>query len=405
MGMGGAARPAFAALVLCQVMGALADNALLLAALGLLADRATAAWTAPALRVAYFLPCLVLAAWAGAVADAFAKPRVMLAALVLKLAGCALLLAGLHPVLAFGLMGLGAAPYGASRYGILPELLAPGELVGANAWIEGSTVLAILGGAGLGGWLLQRAHGWPRMDTPAMSATACVALLYALAVLAAALMPGRRPAAAHVAVSGPLWPRFLAAARLLRQDRQACLAMAVTCLFWAIAAALQFIVLRWAVDVLGLRLAEAAWLQVALGGGIIAGAVAAARLVGLADCRRLLPLGLAIGVLVALMLLVKDVFVTAAMLVAIGALSGMLLVPMNALLQARGSLLMPAGQSVAVQNFYENLAAVLALAGYGALTLLGMPLAAIIGGFAMLIVLATLALIGFERARGAARPA
>jgi LPLT family lysophospholipid transporter-like MFS transporter len=50
------------------------------------------------------------------------------------------------------------------------------------------------------------------------------------------------------------------------------------------------------------------------------------------------------------------------LLILIGGLSGFFVVPMNALLQHRGHILMGAGHSIAVQNFNENLS-ILAMTG------------------------------------------
>jgi hypothetical protein len=91
------ARRAFVPLLLAQWFGALADNALLIAAIGMLGERGAPAWMTPALRVCFYVSFVLLGAFAGALADAFAKSRVIVLVNLLKLAGCASLLAGLHP--------------------------------------------------------------------------------------------------------------------------------------------------------------------------------------------------------------------------------------------------------------------------------------------------------------------
>jgi LPLT family lysophospholipid transporter-like MFS transporter len=384
------ARRAFVPLLLAQFLGALADHALLIAAIGLLTERAAPGWMTPALRVAFYVTYVLLSPFAGAVADAFSKSRVILLTNALKLAGCALLLAGLHPLLAFGLIGLGASAHGPARYGILPELLPQAELVLANAWLEIATVSAILGGVAVGSVLLDPAFGLAALGTPAQVATTGTLLLFACAVAASFAIPRVR-ASAPQALRDParIAARFAAACATLWSDRAAGRSLVATSLFWAVAAVLQFIILRWGTDVLGLPLARAALLQAALGLGVIAGAVAAARFVPLDKALAVMPLGLAIGVLVVAMLAIATPASAAVMLVIIGMLSGMLLVPMNALLQDRGNALMHAGQSVSVQNLFENGGALVVLLVYGLLSTLNVSLTATIVGVGVFVIGAT----------------
>ena len=191
------ARRAFVPLLLAQFFGALADNALLIAAIGLLNERAAPAWMTPALRVCFYVSYVLLGAFAGAVADAFAKSRVIVLTNVLKLAGCALLLAVLHHLLAFALIGFGASAHAPARYGILPELLAQEQLVAANAWMEIATVGAMLGGVALGSVLVDPAFQMAFIGTPARSATAGTLLLFACAVAASLAVPPVRATAPH----------------------------------------------------------------------------------------------------------------------------------------------------------------------------------------------------------------
>ncbi|WP_426210114.1 lysophospholipid transporter LplT [Massilia sp. TWP1-3-3] len=386
------ARRTLAALVLAQFFGALADSALLIAAIGLLNERAAPAWMTPALRVCFYVSYVLLGAFAGAVADAFAKSRVIVLTNVLKLAGCALLLAGLHPLLAFALIGFGASAHAPARYGILPELLAQEQLVAANAWMEIATVGAMLGGVALGSVLVDPAFQMAFIGTPARSATAGTLLLFACAVAASLAVPPVRATAPH-ALRDParLVGRFVASCRTLWSDPGAGRSLAATSLFWAVAAVLQFLVLRWGTDVLGLPLARAALLQGALALGVIGGAVGAARLVPLHKALSVMPLGLGVGALIVLMPWVTTAPTAALVLAGIGLLAGLLLVPMNALLQERGNSLMHAGQSVAVQNFFENGAAFAVLLCYGLLSSTGVSLFASIAAVGVLVMAATMA--------------
>ena len=72
------------------------------------------------------------------------------------------------------------------------------------------------------------------------------------------------------------------------------------------------------------------------------------------------------GIIVIMMNFVTSAKVAVPLIVAIGALAGFFVVPMNALLQHRGHILMGAGHSIAVQNFNENMS-ILAMLGLYAL--------------------------------------
>jgi LPLT family lysophospholipid transporter-like MFS transporter len=370
-------RRALAAIIAAQFVGSLADNALLIVAIGLLAERQAAEWATPALRLFFYLSFVLTAAFAGAIADAFPKSRVLLATNLAKLGSCALLLAHLHPLAAYALVGLGAAAHSPARYGILPELLPAEDLVAANAGVEIATVLSILLGVALGGWLLH---------LPAARALGVIAFCYAMSVVCTCAIPKGR-AADPLALNDPraLFTTFARSFKTLWRDAEGQIALAVTSLFWAAAAVLQFVVLRWAQERLGLPLAQAALLQIAVALGMAGGAVAAARWVPLRRALTTLPVGICMGLLVLAMNWVGSVWLAAALLASMGAMAGLFVIPMNALLQHRGQALMHAGQSIAVQNFNENLASLVLLAVYGALVWAHAPLGAVIVAFGLLV--------------------
>jgi hypothetical protein len=82
---------------------------------------------------------------------------------------------------------------------------------------------------------------------------------------------------------------------------------------------------------------------------------------------RVIPLGMAMGVGVIVMIAVRDMWLAVPLLVLIGIFSGFFVVPMNALLQHRGHILMGAGHSIAVQNFNENLSILIMTSTYSVL--------------------------------------
>ena len=130
----------FYIIMAAQFCSSLADNALLICAIALLRDIHAPEWMTPMLKLFFFVSYVVLAAFVGAFADSMPKGRVMLITNTIKISGCLLMFVGVHPLVAYAVVGLGAAAYSPAKYGILTELLPPEKLVVANGWIEGLTV-------------------------------------------------------------------------------------------------------------------------------------------------------------------------------------------------------------------------------------------------------------------------
>ena len=357
----------FYTIMAAQFFSSLADNALLVAAIALLRQMSEAAWMTPALKQSFVVSYVVLAPIVGAFADSMPKGRVMLITNGIKIVGCALMLFAVHPLLAYAVVGLGAAAYSPAKYGILTELLPPEQLVVANGWIEGTTVGSIILGVLVGGALVS-----PRVstallgfdlpgldtgiDTPPEAAIAIIAVFYAIAATFNWYIPDtgvdhRTPSRNPIA----LIREFSHCVYLLWRDRLGQITLATTTLFWGAGATLQFIVIDWAARNLGFNLSQASYLQGVVAVGIAAGAILAARWISLRDAVRVLPLGVAMGFVVVTMVVVTNLPVAVVLMILVGGLAGFFVVPMNALLQHRGHVLMGAGHSIAVQNFNENI--------------------------------------------------
>lgn len=402
-----------ACLIAAQFVSGLADNALLIVAMARLADMGRSAWLAPLLKAVFTLAYVLLAPWVGALADRWPKARVMLAANGLKALACALMALAIDPLLAFALAGVGAAAYSPAKYGLVTELSPPEQLVHANGWLEVTTVGAIILGTALGGWLVgpwlladgarHMGHALP-VDSPLGAAILLVLALYALAAALNLLIPssGARPHAMQPSFSA-LLTRFAHAQRTLWRDAQGGLSLGVTTLFWGAGATLQFVVLVWAQHNLGLSLSHAAYLQGVVAIGIGLGALAAGRWVRLHQAPRVLPLGVLMGACVPLLTLVHSVGVAAPLLAAVGALAGFFVVPMNALLQHRGQQLLGAGESIAVQNFNENLSVLAMLGAYAALQMTGWPLHSTVFSLGTVVALGVLSVMWRYRLVGARR--
>ncbi len=357
----------FYIIMAAQFFSALADNALLIAAIYLLRDMQAPATYEPLLKTFFTVSYVALAAFVGAFADSMPKWRVMFISNGIKIFGCALMFLDVHPLLAYSVVGLGAAAYSPAKYGILTEYLPHRLLVVANGWIEGLTVGAIILGVVLGGALIRPdvagsllAFDFPLIETGVDSVPEMALLVIGVLYLVAAMFNLYVPDTGvdHKPLkSNPIYlvHEFAHCVALLWRDKLGQISLAVTTLFWGAGATLQFIVLEWARAALGLNLSEASMLQGIVAVGVAAGAVMAAKWITLRKSLRVIPLGVAMGLMSVSMIFVRDFTIAVPLLVGIGILSGFFVVPMNALLQHRGHILMGAGHSIAVQNFNENL--------------------------------------------------
>jgi len=389
----------FYTIMSAQFLSSLADNALLIAAIALLIDMAAPEWMRPLLKLFFTISYVVLAPFVGAFADSMPKGKVMLITNTIKIVGCGLLFIHVHPLLAYAVVGLGAAAYSPAKYGILTELLPPEKLVAANGWIEGTTVGSIILGTMLGGALISPTISGHLLlldlpgletgvDTAAESAIAVIAFIYLLAAAFNSRIPDTGARYARQSIHPvTLIKAFFHCNRTLWADKLGQISLAVTTLFWGAGATLQFIVLKWAEVQLGMSLDKAAILQGIVAVGIAVGAVAAARFIHLKGACRVLLLGVLMGLTVPLMTLVTQLDAAIPLLVLVGVLAGFFVVPMNALLQHRGHVLLSAGHSIAVQNFNENLNVLVMLGLYALLIHLDLHVNAVIvlfGGFVAL---------------------
>jgi MFS family permease len=354
----------FYIILAAQFFSALADNALLFAAIALLKQVHAPGWQTPVLQQAFIVSFIVLAPFVGAFADSLPKGRVMFISNSIKMAGCLAMLVGVNPLLAYGVAGFGAAAYSPAKYGILTEYLPPERLVWANSWMEGLTVAAIIAGAVVGGMLvtpdiahaLMHALHVPEIVTPPEMAIFIIFIIYFVAAMFNLYIP-LVPIEHKPLSRNPLFllKEFWHCFRLLWKDPLGQVSLAVTTLFWGAGATLRLLVLAWAAVALHYDIGEAAKLTAWVAVGIAIGSVLAARFVKLEHAVNVIPVGIAMGVMVLAMILVSNPLVAILLLIAIGIMAGYFVVPMNALLQHRGHLLMGAGRSIAVQNFNENL--------------------------------------------------
>jgi LPLT family lysophospholipid transporter-like MFS transporter len=373
------------AVLLAQFFSAFGDNALLITAIALVKTQGHTGWI-PLLQAFFVIPFILLAPFVGALADAFPKGRVMLFANGLKLVGASSMAAGLPPLLCYGMAGVGAAAYSPAKYGILSQLFGPDKLVRANGMLEGSTIVAILLGVLVGGWLADQSLAW---------ALTGVIGVYALAAAINLLIPrlppehpfapsppqaGERLGERGGLIAASLLRQFLAALRTLWRDTDTRFSLIGTSLFWGTGSTLRLLLFAWVPVALGIASNQMpANLMGVVSIGIVVGAGLAGLLIRLENVNRALIGGLLLGPLVLLFAQQTTLIPTALLLAAIGAAGGLFVVPLNALLQERGHCSVGAGHALAVQNLWENLVMLCFVGAYAMLE--QAPVVAVAMGF------------------------
>ena len=369
------------AVIVAQFFSAFGDNALLFATLAVLKSQYYPDWSQPVLQMLFVATYILLAPFVGQMADSMAKGRVMMIANSLKLLGALAICFGFNPFLGYTLVGVGAAAYSPAKYGILGEITHGGKLVKANGLMEGSTIAAILLGSVAGGMLA---------DWHLLAALGLCAVTYGIAVVANLFIPKLQAAR-----PGQSWQiaamlrSFFRAAAVLWRDAETRFSLLGTSLFWGAGVTLRFLLVLWVPMALGINdNTTPTTLNAMVAIGIVLGAAAAAKLVTLETVRRCMPAGVLIGVMVVVFSLQHTLLNAYLLLMVIGALGGFFVVPLNALLQARGKESVGSGNAIAVQNLGENSAMLLMLGLYTLAIKAGAPAVATGIGFGVLFALA-----------------
>ncbi len=368
-----------------QFLSAFADNALLVAAIAHVKAEGAASLV-PLLQEFFVVPFILLAPFVGPFADSLPKGRVLMIGNALKLAGALAMAGGMHPLAAYGVVGVGAAAYSPAKYGILTQFFRPGRLVRANGLIEGSTIVAILMGVVAGGLLADRSLSL---------ALGFITLCYVLALIANLFIP-------HLAPEHPqrgngvrvLIVDFVRSVRGLWGMADARLSLAGTALFWGSGATLRLMLFAWVPVVLGIQdNATPANLMGTVSVGVIAGAVLAGACIPLSRVNRALLAGALIGPIILLLAYSQTMGLSIALLLALGACGGAFVVPLNALLQARGHETVGAGRALAVQNLCENGAMLLLVGGYAFAASIQAPVVESVALLGMLVAAAMMWLV------------
>jgi MFS transporter, LPLT family, lysophospholipid transporter len=376
-------------LISAQFASGLADNALLILGIAFLSEQGYPGWWAPLLKFSFTLSYVFLAPLMGPLADAFSKAKLMACMNALKVVGVAFIFTSFHPVLAFAIAGMAASAYAPAKYGLVTETVPAEQLVKANGWLEVTVVMAVILGTACGGLLVaSKSFAWMStlnlsfieflglsLETQYAGPLLSLIVIYSIAGLLNFGIPSVNIRYVQQSMKPmALFKNFIQSNRILWQDPVGKLSLAVTTLFWGIGAVVQFAVLLWAKEALNMPLEKASLLQAVVAFGVIFGAGMAGHYVALQNAYKVLPLGLWLGLSLPALAFSTSLWIAIPLMLVTGFAGGMLMVPMNAVLQNRGYTLLTAGRSIAVQGFNENASVMVMLGVYSGLLALELPL-------------------------------
>ncbi len=369
-------------LLVVQFLSAFADNAILFTVIAIVLQTAfTASWYIPALQAVFLIAFVVLAPWVGTIADRYPKPKILVIANLIKASGAFLLFLDIEPILAYGIIGIGAAFYSPAKYGILPEYSQQQALLKANSWVEGSTILAVLSGMVIGAKIA---------DESIELALITVFILFIISALITLLLPQQKP---HPRIMTTGIAIFIVQFKEFFFHPLCRFALINAAIFWATAATLRVILIAWAPLTLQLTDAsEIAELTFFLAIGIILGSSLVPQLIPFEKLRRILIPAYFMGVLIIILSLITQLIPARVTLMLIGFMGGLYIVPINTILQTLGHQSIGSGRVVALQGFFQNIAMLCAIGLYTLSTSLSLhPNHAIIILGCNIIICATLA--------------
>lgn len=341
-------------LLIAQFLSAFADNAILFTVIAMVLQSAQlATWYVPALQSVFLIAFVVLAPWVGGFADRYAKSRILIIGNLIKAVGAGMLFLNIEPLIAYTIVGAGAAVYSPAKYGILPELAGHQSLVKANSWIEGSTILAILLGMVLGAMVA---------DYSISIALTGVIVIYIISALTTLLLPNY---SVNKTLSGSQLKLFSQQIGQFFDTARSRFAILGASLFWATAATLRVIIIAWAPLVLmSQNASEISELTLFLALGIIAGSALVPKLIPLEKLALVRIPAYIMAVFIIGLSFTNEIWIARCILFVIGMAGGMFIVPINAALQELGQQSIGSGGAVAMQGFFQNVAMLLAVGMY-----------------------------------------
>jgi LPLT family lysophospholipid transporter-like MFS transporter len=340
-------------LLAAQFLSAFGDNAILFAVIALVMQSSELpSWYIPALQSVFILAYILLAPFAGPFADQRPKRMVLLLGNLLKAAGALLILIHVEPLIAFLLVGAGAAIYSPAKYGILPELVDEQQLVKINSWVEGSTIVAILLGMLVGAKLADQSI--------ALALQVTIALFICSALVTLIL-----PSVQHHGAKQTSAMDFIKDIKLFFNQPIARFSILGAALFWSAAAVLRVMIIAWGALILNMTTAsDVAELTLFLAIGIIIGSALAPFLIPMQQLRRVRYAAFSLGILMILLAYMETLWPARIVMLMIGIAGGIFIVPINASLQEIGHKTIGSGSAVAILNFFANLGMLLSVGIY-----------------------------------------
>ena len=362
-----------------QFLTAFADNAILFTAITIVMQQvALGDWYIPALQASFLVAFVFLAPWVGRLADTRPKPSILFGANIMKALGVGLLFLNIEPLIAYAIIGLGAAAYSPAKYGILPEMVDEEALVKTNGWVEGSTILAILSGTVVGAALSEYSITLALFTVIGLY---MVSALIALTIQHEFIVGSTTESATS---------RFYTQIKELLATPRARFSTLGVSLFWAAATVLRVLLVAWAPAVLFIySTTDIAMLTMAVAVGIACGSILVPRLIPLAYLRRARLAAYAMGIIIALLAIVDNIWVARFALFLAGTCGGLFVVPINAALQEIGHKSIGSGGAVAIQNFFENLAMLIATGTYTLIAGMGVDPVVTMMWLGALVIIAT----------------
>lgn len=360
----------FSALLVAQFLSAFADNAIFVAAIALIKHSTHVGFYEAALQSAFLVAYIVLAPYVGHYADGHAKARVMLMSNNIKLLGALAMVVGLDPLVAYSIIGIGAASYSPAKYGILLQILPEEKLISANSMIESSSIVAIIVGTVFGGYLADHSLHilfW-----------SC-ALFYFVAALVNLLIPKTPIVKPFSWYSLGFYSiNFFAMFQQFFKNKQARYCILGTTTFWSTGIVLRLLLFVWVPFVfLNADNSLPATLMGVVSVGICLGAIVAGLWINFSRIRIAFLSGIVLAPLILLIIVTRHLPLLFALMVAIGFFGGIFMVPLNAVIQKAGEKTIGTGSALAVQNFCENGGMLVFSMIYGLLQGIHLPLSMI----------------------------
>lgn len=329
-------------LLITQFLSAFADNAILMATIQVILDDRLPQSYIGLVQGSFFIAYALLAPFAGGLSEKIPKSNVLWLGNSIKIVGAIFLLMHTNPVLAYGIVGIGACIYGPGKYAILREITkTQDELYKANGYVEGSTIIAILLGTVVGSFLA----------TQSIALTMTVIMVvYIVSLLFALWLP--KGDVSNVMLRF-VFRDFFRDIMTLGKLKKARVSIVGTSMFWMTSSVLRLGMVAWIPLALGIGQDQASLYVGVSAIGIMFGALFSSKFIPLTQLTRLLYVGVGMALSVSAVGFLPFSIAIVLLLFIGGFCGGMFMIPLNTIVQEEG-IVIGSGKTIAIQNFFEN---------------------------------------------------